>query len=138
MPTPPEVLFDRFFRHRPDLIKDGYRGKVNLDRLIETIFPVSLLDDLQVMLNTALLYEHRDIPGHVDHDPCHCDYLDSDEPNAVAFCTEGYSFIGIRMPLVDLLWQAGTRLSVSWDIQTLLDMPLTAEQVAVMTASQHV
>jgi hypothetical protein len=137
MPTPPEVLFDRFFRHRSHLIKDGYRGKVDLDRLVGTIFPVSLLDDLQVMLNTALLHENKDIPGHVDHDPFHFDYLDSDEPNAVAFCTEGYSFIGITMPLVEQLWRAGTRLSVSRELQSLLRMQLTADQVAAMTASQR-
>lgn len=80
-PTPPEVLFHRYFRNRGHLLRDGYRGKVDLDRLVATTLPIALLFDLQGMLNSALLHGNTNIPGHVDHDPFHCDYLDSDEPN---------------------------------------------------------
>ena len=137
MTAPPEVLFDRFFRNRQHLLDEGYRGKADLDRLTETSFPISLLFDLQSMMNTALLVENTNIPGHVDHDPFHFDYLSADEPNAIAFCADGHSFIGITIQLVDQLWAAGTRLSESPQLQALLQMQLTDEQVADMTASQR-
>ncbi len=48
--------------------------------------PVSLLESLQHMMNTALQLENTRIAEHVDHD--HFDYVDSDEPNALAFCSD--------------------------------------------------
>ena len=95
--TPPEVLFHRYFRSRHHLLRDGYRGKVDLDRLVSTTLPIGLLHDVQGMLNAALLHENTNIPEHVDHEPFHFEhlYLDSDEPNALAFCADGHSFIGL-------------------------------------------
>ena len=98
MATPPEVLFDRFFRNRQHLLDEGLLGKVDLDQLAGTAFPIALLFDMQTMMNSALLVENTNIPGHVDHDPFHFDYLNANEPNAIAFCADGYSFIGITIP----------------------------------------
>ena len=40
--------------------------------------------------------------------------LNSDEPNALAFCSDNYSFIGVAIPPVERLWQASVRVS-PWD-----------------------
>lgn len=92
MALPPEVLFHRYFQSRPHLQRDGYRGKADLDRLPPQPLPVSLLESLQGMMNEALVHENTNIPEHVDHDPFHFDYIDSNDPNALAFCSDGYSF----------------------------------------------
>ena len=90
--TPPDILFHRRFqRLRRPQDRELYRGKADLDRLPGEPLPVKLLEDVQVMLNTALAAE-KQIPEHVDYDPFHFDYIDSVDPNALAFCCDGYSF----------------------------------------------
>ena len=138
MATPPEVLFDRFFRSRQHLLDDGLLGKVDIDQLTATRFPIALLFDIQAMMNNALLVENTNIPGHVDHDLFHFDYLNANEPNAIAFCADGYSFIGITIQLVDQLWTAGTRLSEIPELQAVLKMQLTDAQRAEMTTAQRI
>lgn len=137
MGTPPEVLFDRFFRSRRHLLDEGLLGKVDLDRLTPTTFPIHLLFDLQAMMNNALLVENSNIPGHVDHDPFHFDYLNANEPNAIAFRADRYSFIGITIQLVDQLWAAGTRLSAVPELQVLMRMEPTDADRADMTAAER-
>ena len=91
-----------------------------MDRLPGEPLPVKLLEDLQVMLNTALAAE-KHVPDHVDHDPFHFDYVDSADPNALAFCCDGYSFIGVTIPLLNQLWQSASRVAESADIAALLN-----------------
>jgi len=90
------------------------------------------------MMNTALQHENTKIPEHVDHDPFHFDYVDSDEPNALAFCSDGYSFIGVTIPLLEQLWQASTHLSESPFILATLDIQLTDHQRDDMTVPQRI
>src|SRR5687768_14319263 len=120
MVTPAEVMFDRFFRSRRHLLDEGLLWTVDLDDLTATTFPIALLFDIQAMMNNALLVENTNIPGHVDHDPFHFDYLNASESNAIAFCADGYSFIGITIQLVDQLWASGTRLSEVPELQAHL------------------
>jgi len=69
--TPPDILFHRRFqRLRRPQDRELYRGKADLDRLPGEPLPVKLLEDVQVMLNTALAAE-KQIPEHVDYDPFH-------------------------------------------------------------------
>lgn len=138
MNVPPEILFHRYFQTRPHLLRDGYRGKADLDRLPPKMLPVSLLELLQHMMNTALLHENTNIPEHVDHDRFHFDYIDSHDPNALAFCADGYSFIAVTIPLLEQLWQASNRLSESTIITSALGVQLTDRQRDDMTVPQRI
>jgi hypothetical protein len=136
--TPPEVLFHRRFqRLRRQQDRDLYRGKADLDRLPGEPLPVKLLEDLQNMLNAALAAE-KNVPEHADHDPFHFDYVDSDEPNALALCGDELSFIGVTIPLLDRLWQSASRVAESADIAALLDMRLSDEQSTSMSIEQRI
>ena len=128
MSTPPEVLFHRFFQRKELSSTDrhNYKGKQDLDVLDPTVG--SLLASVQVALNEALRNEKKNVPEHVGHPPFHFDYVDSSVPNAVAFRYEGYSFIGITMSLVNLLWEACLRLSRSQEVATILVAPITPEK----------
>jgi hypothetical protein len=138
MSLPPEVLFHRYFQSRPRLIRDGYLGKADLDHLRPQTLPVSLLESLQEMLNEALRQENTAIAEHVDHDPFHFDYVESAEPNALAFCSDGYSFIGVTIPLLEQLWRACVRLSESADVVSALAVPAKTEQGDLATAAQRI
>jgi hypothetical protein len=135
---PAEVLFHRYFQRSQRLLREGYRGKADLDRLQPQLLPVSLLESLQQMLNTALQNENRNIPEHVDHDPFHLDYVDSDEPNALAFCSDNYSFIGVTIPLVERLWQASVHLSESAAIFAAFDVQVTESEREAMSVAQRI
>src|SRR4029077_12697554 len=126
---PPEVLFDRYFRQRR---LRGYRGKKNLSTLRPEL--AAFLAEVQSALNEALKGENRQMPGHVEHPPFYFDYIDSDEPNALAFSDAGYSFIGLTMPLVYLLWDACVELSTSAGVGALLEtVPIPEREEAILT-----
>lgn len=111
---PPEVLFHRFFQNRPRLQKQGYRGKIDLVGAASRLpLPGSFLGALQDALNAALANENTGIAEHVEHGPFHFDYVDSDEANALAFCSDGYSFIGATVPLLLKLWESSVHVSRS-------------------------
>ncbi len=136
--TPPEVLFHRRFqRLRRQEDRELYRGKADLDRLPGEPLPVKLLEDLQTMLNAALAGE-KDVPEHADHEPFHFDYVDSDEPNALALCGDGHSFIGVTIPLLDRLWQSASRVADSADVATLLNMQLSEAERTSMNVQQRI
>ena len=125
MPVPPEVLFHRYFpRLKSKEDRERYRGKADLDRLPDGPLPRKLLEDVQLMLNAALAAEDRTVPQHVDHDPFHFDYVDSDDPNALAFCCDGYSFLGVTTALLNVLWESASRVAESADLADTLDMRL--------------
>jgi hypothetical protein len=89
------------------------------------------------MLNAALAAE-KDVPQHADHDPFHFDYVDSDEPNALALCGDGHSFIGVTIPLLDRRWQPASSVAESADVATLLDMRLSDDERASMSDEQRI
>ena len=127
MSIPPEIVFDRFFRSK-DLgpaDRQNYRGKKDLDLLQPAVR--SLLVSIQGMLNEELRNEKKNVPRHVDHPPFHFDFVDSAIPNAVAFLCGGFSFIGITMPLVDMLWDACVRLSRSEAVGAAFGIPFATE-----------
>lgn len=127
MPVPPEVLFDRFFRTEvPATTRQSYKSKQDLDVLEPALR--SLLVSIQESLNEALRSGRKDIAEHVDHGPFHFDYVDSTVPNAVAFVHNGYSFIGVTMPLINKLLQVCARLSRSEAITTVLGVRLPPEE----------
>jgi hypothetical protein len=138
MDLTPEVLFHRYFQSRPHLQRDGYRRKADLDRLSPQQLPVSLLESLQAMMNGALLDENTNIPEHVPHDRFHFDYIDSHDPNALAFFSDGYSFIGVTIPLLEQLWQASTRHNESPSVTSIFDIQLTDSQRGTMTITQRI
>src|SRR5437667_11488287 len=124
MKTPPEILFHHYFQRLRKPERELYRGKADQDRLPGEPLPVKLLEDLQVMFNAALAAEKEDVPQHVDHDPFHFDYVDSHDPNALAFCADGYSFIGVTIPLLNQLWKSASRVGESADVAALFDISL--------------
>ena len=134
----PDILFHRYFQSRPRLRRDGYRGKADVDRMRDAGLPAELLFALQEMMNEALRHENVSIPEHARHDPFHFDYVDSTEPNALAFCSDGYSFIGITIPLLEQLWQSGVRLSDSADIVGICRITLDDSQRTQMTIQQRI
>jgi Peptidase family M48 len=120
MSVPPEILFDRFFqqfRHHKKPIRPEdpdprlYKGKKDLSGLPPLV--ESLLTNIQSTFNEALRNEKQDVPEHKAHPPFHFDYIDSEVPNALAFRFEDFSFIGITMGLVNILWETSSRLSQS-------------------------
>lgn len=136
MTTPPEVLFDRYFRSdecHPDN-RRYYTGKKNVTELSPQL--ASFLTDIQAALNESLNNEKENVPGHVEHPPFHFDYVISAVPNAIAFAFTfaNISFVGITMPLINTLWDACVELSKSVSIGALLDMPETPErEEAILT-----
>jgi hypothetical protein len=122
MSLPPERLFDLYFNDGSSRKTRLYRGRAKLDQLEGQTLPPNLLIDIQRMLNEALSLENKSVPQHVDHDPFHLDYIDSDHPNALAFCYGGYSFIGITIPLTTLLWNVCSHLSASMPLRTALGL----------------
>lgn len=126
---PPEVLFHRYFQNsgRHPLDRQTYRGKQNLDTLAKEI--AVFLRDVQNALNEALYNEKQNVPEHVEHPPFHFDYIESNVANALAFRDDerNYSFIGITMPLVYLMWDSCVALSKSQAVAALLEVPATPE-----------
>lgn len=127
--VPPAVRFDRYFRQRRVC---GYLGKKNLGTLRPEL--AAFLEEVQSALNDALRDENRQMPGHVDHPPFYFDYIDAHEPNALAFRDADYSFIGLTMPLVYLLWDACVELSKSAGVGALLEIaPIPEREEAILT-----
>jgi len=124
MPTPPEVLFHRYFQTLSPVDRKKYRGKKDLDRLQQPTVQ-SLLVRIQEEFNEALRNEKKNVPEHVEHPPFHFDYIDSSTPNALAFRYEGYSFIGITIALIETLWDVCFQLSRSQAVATRLAVSLS-------------
>ncbi len=122
MPMTPARLFDLYFNDGRSRKSRLYRGRARLDQLQGRTLPPNLLVDIQRMLNEALALEKKDVREHVEHDAFHLDYIDSDHPNALAFCYGGYAFIGITIPLTTLLWDICHHLSASPPLVTALGL----------------
>jgi Peptidase family M48 len=132
----PEVAFHRYFQRperHPDNRRD-YRGKQNLDASALGPTLGSFLRDIQNALNEALRNEKQNVTEHVKHPPFHFDYIDATVPNALAFISGDYSFIGITMPLIYMLWDSCVELSKSKAVGALLGIPVTPEsEEAILT-----
>jgi hypothetical protein len=115
--------------HGPDRRRE-YKGKQDLDALGSPVG--EFLTGLQAALNESLRLEKQDVPEHVEHPPFHLDYIDSSVRNAIAFCFEGFSFIGITIPLIYSLWDACIRLSSAERIAELLNVSQTPEQIEAL------
>lgn len=124
---PPEILFHRFFQSAELGPRDRelYRGKQDLENLPPDVR--SLLDDIQEHTNESLRQENQNVPEHVDHPPFHFDYIESSVPNALAFRYEGYSFIGVTISLIYVLWDVCIRLSRSEGMATLAGVGPSAD-----------
>lgn len=125
VPTPPEVSFDRYFRGLNLEERKVYEGKYDLEQLPSGPLK-ALLVRLQSGLNFALANE-RAVPEHRDHPPFHVDYIQSAQANALAFRYDGYSFIGLTLPLVNEAARLCTRLCNSVDLLDALGLNPTAE-----------
>lgn len=125
VPTPPEVAFDRYFRGLNPEQQKLYEGKYDLEQLAPGPLK-ELLVRLQSGLNFALTNE-RSVPEHRDHPPFHVDYILSTKANALAFRHDGYSFIGLTIPLVNEVAQLCTRLCNSIDLLSALGLGPTEE-----------
>jgi hypothetical protein len=120
---PPEVAFDRYFRGLKLSDQRAYEGKYDLDTIADPNLKEALLR-LQRGLNFALGNE-RSVLEHRDHPPFHMDYVSSRHVNALAFRHDGYSFVGLTMPLVEMTFQLCTRLAQSADLLSALGLALT-------------
>jgi len=119
-----ERAFDLYFNDGRSRKLRLYRGRARLNQLLGRTLPVNLLTDIQKSFNEALALA-RKLPDHFPHDPLHLDYVDSDVPNALAFCYGGYAFIGVTIPLTTLLWDICRRLSTSAQITTALGLDIS-------------
>src|ERR1022692_3802536 len=94
--------------------------------------PPFYVDYIDSNVPNALAFRYEaDVAGHVNHPPFYVDYIDSNVPNALAFRYEAedhYSFIGITIPLINLLWDLCVRLSRSEAIQILIRLSLKIEE----------
>src|ERR1017187_9518930 len=130
MSIPPEVSFDRFFRGLSASRRTVYKGKFDLDRLESSEFRQLLLKIQNGMIYA--LNNEKQVPEHKDHPPFHVDYIDSSDVNALAFRHEGYSFIGLTIPLIDTIFETCTRLSTFEAIAAILGVQLAGEESYVL------
>ena len=111
----PEVVLDRWIKaqssQHPALA--GYLGKLDLEKVESSSRPFLRL--VQDTMNSALQSENANASDGVKHPPFHFDYIQvkngaKNARNALAFQHEGYSFIVVTLPLVELLWELSQRL----------------------------
>jgi hypothetical protein len=120
MLIPPKVAFYGFFRSKNlgPTDRQDYMGRKDSDVLQPAIR--SLLVSIQEAINEALRNEKKNVPEHVDHPPFQFEFVDVNMSNALASRFEDFSFIGITMPLVSMLWDTCVRLSRSEAVATIL------------------
>jgi hypothetical protein len=78
-------------------------------------------------MSTALRLVSANASGGIRHPPYHFDYLQVKDGtrNALAFQHEGFSFIAVTLPLVQLLWDVSTKLANSVTLQVALKIDPT-------------
>ncbi|MGC2245357.1 MAG: hypothetical protein WA609_02025 [Terriglobales bacterium] len=114
--TPPEIILDRWIkrqsREHPRLA--GYVGKLDIGKLDSEALE-SLLNLIQQGMNRALEVGRTSVPGGDSHPPFHFDYVEVNDGtrNAHAFQHDGFSFIVVTLPLVELLWDLSEKLAAS-------------------------
>lgn len=133
--TPPEVILDRWVKAQARSHHGfaGYVGKLDIEKVASPSFR-SFLYFVQEAMNGALRSENANASGGAEHPPFHFDYLQVSDGtrNAHAFQHEGFSFIVVTLPLVELLWDLSQRLSESPFVLQLLRIdPVTARAGAL-------
>jgi hypothetical protein len=125
---PPEVALDRWIKtylcKMPDF--GGYIGKLDLER-VDPPSLRALLHLVQEAMNNALRAESVNASGGVEHPPFHFDYIEvkrdaKNANNALAFQHNGFAFIVVTLPLVELLWVISQHLSLFQIVQQLLGL----------------
>ncbi len=141
MPAP-EIILDRWVRKQSQEcpLFAGYLGKLDLDTVEPPSFS-SFLRFVQNTMNRALQLENANASGGNLHPPYHFDYLQVDylrvkgrPENAYAFEHEGFSFIAITLPLVQLLWDLSFRVSRSAVVQGLLHIDSATTRLDALQA----
>jgi hypothetical protein len=135
--TPPEVILDRWVKkisctHPPFR---GYVGKLDIEKLASPPLR-QFLHVVQEVMNRALASENVNASGGVKHPPFHFDYLEVADGtrNAHAFQHDGFSFVAITLPLIELLWELSHRLSTSADVRGMLCFDQGAMPLEVLRA----
>jgi hypothetical protein len=135
--TPPEVILDRWVkiqsRRQPKFA--DYMGKLDLNK-VEPSSLRSFLSFLQGSMTSALTLENTNASGGTPHPPFHFDYLEvkGGIRNALAFQYEGFSFIAVTLPLVQLLWDNSTQLTESATVRHLLKIDLETTRLEALRA----
>jgi hypothetical protein len=115
MPTPPEVIFDRYIRNcLPLVMRESYKGRLDLE--IDLLSEYPEMRDILVAVQEGAQQQLRDTPekpGEVPFQPIHLDFINSADVNAMAFRYEGFSFIGITLGLVVKLLKTCVQLADS-------------------------
>src|ERR1022692_1032785 len=119
---PPEVIFHRYFQDQEHLSRsdrENYYGKQDLDRLEPELR--FILTNIQLVFNESLS-QAQGATAYVGSPVVpHFDYISAEVANALAFKYQRYSFIGITMPLVDLLLRSSECLSQSGGVRELFN-----------------
>ncbi len=138
---PPEVVLDRWIKtylcKRLDF--DGYIGKLDLER-VDPPSLRALLHLVQEAMNSALRAESVNASGGVEHPPFHFDYIEvkrdaKNAHNALALQHNGFAFIVVTLPLVELLWDISQRLSMFQAVQQLLGLDPEAVKPSALQAA---
>lgn len=130
MTIPPEAAFDRYLRSQNGENLKNYPCKYDLDQLDSGALKELLLG-LQSVFNRSLASE-QPVPEHRDHPPFHVDYIKSTKAGAIAFRHDGYSFIGITIPLIEVAAQLYARLCNYADLFHALGLDPTQEMSEVL------
>ncbi len=122
----PEVVLHRLVtsHNGPKQQFEGYIGKLDLDK-VEPESLRNLLKFLQQNANEALRLEGINASGGTEHPPYHFDFLEvsGSIANAHAFQHEGFAFIVMTLPLVELLLNLSFALSQSPLVRSLYVVP---------------
>jgi hypothetical protein len=122
----PEIVFHRFFQKLlPVKLRHVYRGKQDLSHRDVEPSLGSFLAEVQGVLNRDLQQRNPRF---------HFDYIDSTEPNALAFTDDGFAFVAITMPLIRELWWISEKLRTDLSVIEVLKVtPTTPEPWAIQT-----
>jgi hypothetical protein len=122
--APPEVILDLcLIQLRKEAGCSGYIGRLDIERVEPPSFR-SFLYLFKKTMNEALRLENANASGGVQHPPFHLDYLDVSDGtrNAHAFQYNGFAFIVVTLPLVELVLHVSRDLSRSPFVAELLDL----------------
>jgi hypothetical protein len=126
----PEIILHRWVTEQSRIHPEcrDYVGVLDIEKVESSSFR-SLLRIVRDAMNGALRSETKNASGSTEHPPYHFDYIevsvdiDSKRPkNAHAFQHEGFSFIAVTLPFVELLFDLSQRLSRSQLISELLEI----------------
>jgi hypothetical protein len=128
-PLPPEVLFHRYFpRLSSPQDRERYRGKLDLDTLPDPDMS-KVLKELQDDFNMSFAESREALASLGRPLPVHLDYVDSHVANAIAFESDGYYFIGLTLPLLEIIRLNSAALMLSDQVWAFLDLPYVSDRI---------